>query len=407
MLRKGRPRRSNAYKEKQKSMNHYLHPVVVKEGAGPEEAALFSFPNNLALAPMAGASDLGFRRLCKQEGAGFTCTELVSARGLRYSGLAPSWRYLVMSEEEAPAALQLFGAEPEDFVYAVEKLLEEPRLPKPALIDINMGCPVQKVVKTGAGAALLLDPPRAAAIVRALRRYLEQRGEKIAISCKIRIGFAEGENCAAGFADRLLDAGACLLSVHGRTRAQQYSGTADWSAIREVVERVHENYPQVPVYANGDIRDLETARSCLEQTGAEGLMIGRAAMGNPWIFRRLRAGLQLLNGSPLSEQEKASLLAESQYEAPFEAKKTAILLQYRGYLEGKTELLACRELRKVLGWYLHGEHQAAELRRQAMSIDTEEKLLDFLAYWEASASAARKSRNSFLVADRSSSVAER
>lgn len=229
--------------------------------------------HNLVLAPMAGVSNLPFRLIAAEAGAALVFSETVSARGL-INGGRKSWRLLRSSPRESPCAFQLFGAEPEILGEACRLLADEGA----EWIDLNVGCPVKKFVRGGAGSALLRDLPRAGGIVRAMRRAFPGT-----LSVKMRTGWDAASLNAHEFA-RIAEAeGAELLSVHGRTRCQQYSGKADRAAIRRVVEAV----PALPVLANGDISQPDDALSMLRETGAAGVMIGRGAMGNPWLFRQI------------------------------------------------------------------------------------------------------------------------
>ena len=229
--------------------------------------------NNLALAPMAGVSNLPFRLIARQTGAALVFTETVSAKGLVMGG-PKTRRLLRTSPRETPCAFQLFGSEPEILGEACRQLEGEGAV----WIDLNVGCPVKKFIRNCAGSALLRDLPRAAAIVRAMRS-----GFGGTLSVKMRLGWDERALVAPQLARLAVEEGAELLSVHGRTRAQFYSGVADREAIRAVVEAV----PGTPVLANGDIVDADGAFSMLADTGAAGVMIGRGAMGNPWIFQQV------------------------------------------------------------------------------------------------------------------------
>ena len=231
--------------------------------------------NNLALAPMAGVSNLPFRLIAKQAGASLVFTETVSAKGLVLEG-PKTRRLLRTSPRETPCAFQLFGSDPEVLGEACRRLEGEGA----AWIDLNVGCPVKKFIRNCAGSALLQDLPRAAAIVRAMRR-----GFRGTLSVKMRSGWDERSIVAPEFARIAVGEGAELLSVHGRTRAQLYTGLASRSVIRAVVEAV----PGTPVLANGDVVDAGGAFAMLAETGAAGVMIGRGAMGNPWIFRQVLA----------------------------------------------------------------------------------------------------------------------
>jgi len=231
--------------------------------------------NNLVLAPMAGVSNLPFRLIAKQAGAALVFTETVSAKGLVMGG-AKTRRLLRTTPRETPCAFQLFGADPEILAEACRRLEADGA----EWIDLNVGCPVKKFIRNGAGSALLRDLPRAASIVRSMRKAFSGT-----LSVKMRAGWDQHCINAPEFARIAADEGAELLSVHGRTRAQQYRGRADRSIIRRVVEAV----PGTPVLANGDVVHESDAFEILRETRAAGVMIGRGAMGNPWIFERILA----------------------------------------------------------------------------------------------------------------------
>ena len=228
--------------------------------------------NNLVLAPMAGVSNLPFRLIAREAGAALTFTETVSAKALVMGGRR-TWRMLRTSPREAPVAFQLFGSDPEILGEACRRLEGEGAV----WIDLNAGCPVKKFIKNHAGSALLRDPARGAAIVRAMRRSFSGT-----ISVKMRSGWDADSINAPEFARIAVDEGAELISVHGRTRAQQYTGKASRDVIRRVVEAV----PDTPVLANGDVTRPEDVFDILRETGAAGVMIGRGALGNPWIFEQ-------------------------------------------------------------------------------------------------------------------------
>ncbi|MGH0032754.1 MAG: tRNA dihydrouridine synthase DusB [Myxococcota bacterium] len=232
-----------------------------------------TLPSNLVLAPMAGVSNLPFRLIARQAGAALVFTETVSAKGLVMGG-PKTWRLLETSPRETPCAFQLFGSDPDVFHDAVRRLEDEGAV----WIDLNVGCPVKKFIRNRAGSALLRDLPRAAAIVRAMRR-----GFSGTLSVKMRTGWDEASINAPEFARIAAAEGAELLTVHGRTRQQQYRGRANREHIRRVVDAV----PGTPVLANGDVETPEDAFAMLRETGAAGVMIGRGAMGNPWIFGQI------------------------------------------------------------------------------------------------------------------------
>jgi len=239
----------------------------------PIELRRHTLENNLVLAPMAGVSNLPFRLIAKEAGASLVFTETVSARGLVMNG-PKTWRLLRSSPRETPCAFQLFGDDPGVLGDACARLADEGAV----WVDLNVGCPVKKFIRNGAGSALLRDLPRAGAIVRSMRKRFPGT-----LSVKMRTGWDESSLNAPEFAHIAAAEGAELLSVHGRTRTQQYRGSADRHQIRRVVEAA----PGVPVLANGDIVEPEQAFEMLHETGAAGAMIGRGAMGNPWLFRQI------------------------------------------------------------------------------------------------------------------------
>lgn len=247
-------------------MTGAIHPIELRR---------LRLENNLVLAPMAGVSNLPFRLIAREAGAGLVFTETVSAKGLVQGG-ARTRRLLRTSPREAPVAFQLFGSDPTILGEACRGLADEGAV----WIDLNLGCPVKKFIKNGAGSALLRDLPRAAAIIRAMREAFGGT-----LSVKMRSGWDASSIVAPELARMAVAEGAELLSVHGRTRTQQYTGRADRDLIRRVVEAV----PGTPVLANGDVDSAEDVLRMLEQTGAAGVMIGRAAMGNPWIFEQALA----------------------------------------------------------------------------------------------------------------------
>jgi len=247
--------------------------------------------NPVWLAPMAGLSDAPFRQLCKEQGAGLTCTEMISAKGLHYNPQGSgSERLLRLAPGEAPAAVQLFGADPEimaeQAAQVAEKLGEDL-----ALIDVNMGCPVPKVVKRGEGSALMKTPELAARIVAAMVTALKPY--QIPCTVKMRIGFEAGEDLAVDFALRMQEAGAALVTQHGRTRAQFYHGESDDEAVARVADAL-----DVPVFASGDILTAERAQQVLEQTPVSGVMVARGAIGRPWIFAEINGASE----PPLTER---------------------------------------------------------------------------------------------------------
>lgn len=306
------------------------------------------------LAPMAGFTDKAMRLLVRRYGCGPVVTEMVSAKALTFDN-QKSFRLLDLDGEDGPIAVQLFGAEPE-IMHQAAQLCKERGIPQ---IDINMGCPVPKVAGHGEGSALLKDPERAFALVCAVREA------GLPVSVKMRIGWEARMPDLADFARGLEAAGAASLCVHGRTRSQYYSGVADWDAIREVVEAV-----DIPVYANGDVDSAERAMAILAATGAAGAMIGRAAIGRPWIFAE---ALALYEGRALPPE-------------PTLAERAAIILDHADLaITDKGEALAMRELRKVLGGYARGLAGASRFRHAMARLETRADLLAVLSDWTGTA----------------------
>ena len=296
--------------------------------------------NPFVLAPMAGVTDKAMRLICRRYGAGLEVTEMVSAKALHYNN-KKSYELFDLVDEEAPISVQLFGSEPEIMAEGARLAVAHGA----EMLDVNMGCPVPKVANHGEGSGLLRTPDTAFAIIRAMREAVD-----VPLSAKIRIGWEERDPRIADFARGLEAAGCDFLAVHGRTRSQYYSGQADWNAIADVVKAV-----QIPVLANGDVVDAASARAILETTGAAGVMIGRGALGRPWLFAELLADWQ---GQPLPPepglQERARIMLDH----------AALACRYKG------ERIAMQEMRKQIGWYVKGLPHAAALRRDACLMNT-------------------------------------
>lgn len=289
----------------------------------------------LYLAPMAGITDQVFRRLCFQHGCDCATTEMVSAQGyLTAPAERNAYRFLLArSPEEGLLAVQLFGRDPILMAQAAARLAP---LGLFTSIDINMGCPAQKVVGGGAGSALMKEPALAARIVEQVKRAVP-----LPVTVKMRLGWDDAQKNAVEFARTMEHAGADALTLHGRTRAQQYAGRADWAAIGEVKQAV-----SIPVIANGDIVDGKSARACLETTGCDGLAVGRGALGNPWVFEEIKATLA---GGPYTPPAYAAVV------------ETA-MAQAREMAAWKGEKSAVLEMRKHFSWYVAGRRGAAQVR---------------------------------------------
>ena len=319
---------------------------------------------NVALAPMAGTSDVTFRSICHELGASLVCTELVTARGIRYTPtLGKSYRYLEIDpEREGPAAIQLFGQEVKDFAEAIPLILEHPVLGKASFIDLNMGCPVPKVVKTGAGSALMRDLPLAASILGASVAAAEPYG--VPVTVKFRKGWDAEHANAVAFAGMCRDFGAAALTIHGRTRDQMYHGLADWDCIAQVAQEIKGS--GVPVFGNGDVKDGESARRMLDYTGVDGVMIGRAAQGNPWIFTEIRAAMRGEACPPKpTPQERADM----------------IQCHMTGMIDKLGEETAIREMRSQLACYFRGQKNTAVFKTAAMQATTCREIEVLLDAW--------------------------
>lgn len=290
------------------------------------------------LAPLAGITDKAMRSLCARQGASLVYTEMVSAKGLWY-GDRKSRQLLEIGEDEGPVAFQLFGSDPEILAFAAKELRNE----KNAILDLNVGCPVPKVVKNGEGSALLKKLDVLYDVVSAM---VKEAGKPV--TAKIRIGFEKGTNTAVETAKTLESAGASAVAVHGRTREQYYEGKADRDAIAAVKRIV-----RIPVIGNGDVFCGRDAVEMMEQTGCDGVMIARGALGNPWIFREANAlWKDGENLPPPTDRERIDML----------------LRHFDMVAENKGDNIAVREIRKHIGWYVKGMHGAAALRRRTNSI---------------------------------------
>lgn len=310
--------------------------------------------NNLILAPMAGVTDLPFRMLCKEQGCGLLYTEMVSAKAILYKNRNTA-ELLKARDEERPIAVQLFGSDPEIVSDMAAQIEDGPY----DIIDINMGCPVPKVVNNGEGSALMKNPKLVEAILSALVRKLKKP-----VTVKFRKGFCEEQVNAVEIAKIAESCGVSAVAVHGRTREQYYSGKADWDIIRQVKDAV-----KIPVIGNGDIWKPEDAKRMMEETGCDGLMMARGAQGNPWLFARTNHYLN--TGELLPPPDKDEICR-------------MILRHARLQAEWKGEAFGMKEMRKHIAWYTAGLPHSAGIRRECNTVETvseiEALLREKLAY---------------------------
>ncbi len=309
--------------------------------------------NNVFLAPMAGVTDLAFRLMCKDMDVGLLYTEMVSTKALFYEDKKTE-TIMEIKDEEKPVALQIFGSDPRIMARVTEEQLNLNN--DFEIIDINMGCPAPKIVKNGDGSALMKNP----SLVREIVREVVRASNK-PVTVKIRKGWSENTQNAVQIAKIIEASGASAITVHGRTREQYYSGLADWEMIKQVKEGV-----KIPVIGNGDIFEPEDAKKMIEMTGCDGVMIGRGARGNPWIFKRTAHLL-----------ETGELLAQ-----PTDVEKVAMSLKHLDLLfETKPERIAIREMRKHIAWYIKGMRNSAEMRDKINKIDDRAELEETLSIY--------------------------
>ena len=300
--------------------------------------------NNLILAPMAGVSDLPFRLLCREQGAGLVCMEMVSAKAILYKNRNTE-ELLTIDPKEHPVSLQLFGSDP-DIISEIAKQIEERPFD---ILDLNMGCPVPKVVNNGDGSALMKNPRLAGEIIEKTARAIKKP-----LTVKIRKGFDDAHVNAVELAHIAQESGAAAVAVHGRTREQYYAGHADWDIIRQVKEAV-----SIPVIGNGDIRTPEDVAAMAEQTGCDGYMIARGAEGNPWIFRQILHYFE--TGEHLSRPDFSEV--------------TEMLLRHaKMQIDCKGDYTGIREIRKHAAWYTAGYRNSSKLRGRINEVENYEQL---------------------------------
>ena len=304
--------------------------------------------NPVILAPMAGVSDLPFRLLCREMGAALVCMEMVSAKAIYYNNKNTD-SLMEIHPEEVPASLQLFGSDPQILAEMAKRIEERPF----SILDLNMGCPVPKVVNNGEGSALMKDPKLVEQILTALVKAINKP-----VTVKIRKGFDDDHVNAVEIAKIAESCGISAVAVHGRTREQYYSGKADWDIIRQVKEAV-----KIPVIGNGDIFEPQDAKRMLDETGCDGLMVGRGARGNPWIFHRINHYLETGEVLP----------------APGPVEVGEMILRHtRMHVALKGEYIGMKEMRKHIAWYTAGLPHSATIRRECNMLETEEQLVELL-----------------------------
>lgn len=305
----------------------------------------------VALAPMAGVTDLPFRLLCKEQGCGLLYTEMISAKALYYDNKNTK-PLMVIDPGEHPISLQMFGSEPQLMGEMAKKIEELPF----DILDINMGCPVPKVVNNGEGSALMKDTVLAGQIIEAVANAIKKP-----VTVKFRKGFDMNSVNAPELARVAQESGAAAVAVHGRTRSQYYSGKADWDIIRQVKEAV-----KIPVIGNGDIFQPEDAVRMMEETGCDGVMVGRGAQGNPWIFQRI---LHYINTGEVLPRPEVHEVVQM------------ILRHTKMQMEFKGEYHGIREMRKHIGWYTAGYPDSSRLRQQVNHVETFEQLNQLMSQY--------------------------
>ena len=309
-----------------------------------------TLPNRYILGPMAGVTDLPFRVLCKEQGAGLLCMEMVSAKAILYNNKNTE-SLLEIHPDEQPVSLQFFGSDPKIMSEMAKRVEERPF----DIMDINMGCPVPKVVNNGEGSALMKNPRLIGEIVEKTVKAIKKP-----VTIKIRKGFDEGHVNAVEIARIAEASGAAAIAVHGRTREQYYTGKADWDIIRQVKEAV-----KIPVIGNGDVVSAETAQKLVEETGCDGIMIGRAAQGNPWIFQQIKV---YQDDAMIIDKPTVNEISE------MVMRHARLLVKYKG------EYTGMREMRKHAAWYTAGLPGSSKLRQKLNDIETIEELGEIFAH---------------------------
>ncbi|WP_142413497.1 tRNA dihydrouridine synthase DusB [Hathewaya massiliensis] len=307
------------------------------------------FKNPVFLAPMAGVTDVAYREVCGELGCDLTYTEMVSAKGLYY-GSENTEALMKVSSKNKQTAIQIFGNDPEIMAKVCEDYLNINN--DFCLIDINMGCPVPKIVKNGEGSALMNNPKLAGEIVKALKKVTNKP-----ITVKFRKGFDDQNVNAVEFAKVLEQSGVDAITVHGRTRSQMYEGKADYDIIRRVKEAV-----SIPVLGNGDVFSGKDALKLKKETGTDGIMVARGAMGNPWIFREIKSAIEGKESIEVSDKEKVEMCIK----------------HYKLALQYECEYKAVREMRKHISWYIKGIKNCAEIKNNINTEELPEKVIEIL-----------------------------